>query len=120
MPRFDAFLDAYGYYSVLAHEATHWTGAMDRLHRELDSRFGSSAYAAEELIAELGAAFLCSTLRISNTPGADHAAYIKPWLELLRKDKRRIFTAAAKALDAVEWMQGRQVESSGQMAEAAN
>jgi antirestriction protein ArdC len=93
---------------------------MDRLNRDLDGRFGSSAYAAEELIAELGAAFLCSTLRISNTPRADHAAYIKPWLELLRRDKRAIFTAAAKAQDAVEWMQGRQDESSEQVAEAVS
>ena len=94
MPRFEAFHDGFAYYSTLGHEATHWTGAKCRLDRDVANRFGSNAYAAEELIAELGAAFLCSALKMSNAPRADHAAYIAGWLELLRSDKHAIFTAA--------------------------
>jgi antirestriction protein ArdC len=111
MPRFEAFRDGLAYYATLAHEATHWTGALDRLNRNIENRFGSLAYAAEELIAELGAAFLCSALGIANRPRPDHANYIASWLELLRKDKRAIFTAASKAQEAIDWMQSRQDES---------
>jgi antirestriction protein ArdC len=118
LPRFEAFREGAGYYSTLAHESTHWTGAESRLNRDIKNRFGSSAYAAEELIAELGAAFLCSALKMSNKPRADHAAYIANWLELLRRDKRAIFAAASKAQQAVDWMQSRQNESAESSAEA--
>jgi antirestriction protein ArdC len=105
MPRFEDFKDALGYYSVLSHEATHWTGAPKRLNRDLSHRFGSEAYAMEELIAELGAAFLCASLGLSLTPRPDHAGYAANWLRVLRNDKRAIFTAATKAQQAVDWMQ---------------
>jgi antirestriction protein ArdC len=118
LPRFEAFREGAGYYSTLAHESTHWTGAESRLNRDIKNRFGSSAYAAEELIAELGAAFLCSALKLSNEPRADHAAYIANWLELLRRDKRAIFAAASKAQQAVDWMQSRQNGSAEPSAEA--
>lgn len=108
LPRFEAFRESYGYYSTLAHEVTHWTGAKSRLNREIQNRFGAEAYAAEELIAELGAAFLCSHLKMANKPRADHAAYMSSWLELFRRDKRAIFTAASKAQEAVDWMVARQ------------
>lgn len=107
MPPFGAFHDAGAYYSVLAHEATHWTGSEKRLSRELGSRFGSEAYAAEELVAELGAAFLCAALGIDSEPRPDHASYIDSWLRILRGDKRAIFTAAGKAQQAVDWMSER-------------
>jgi len=106
MPMFEAFPDRLDYYATLAHEATHWTGAENRLKRDLRGRFGSDAYAAEELIAELGAAFLCAGLGLTNEPRPDHAAYIASWLKLLRSDKRAIFTAASKAQAAADWMQG--------------
>jgi antirestriction protein ArdC len=118
LPRFEAFREGAGYYSTLAHESTHWSGAESRLNRDIKNRFGSSAYAAEELIAELGAAFLCSALKLSNEPRTDHAAYIANWLELLRRDKRAIFAAASKAQQAVDWMQSRQNESAESSAEA--
>ncbi|MGE3819747.1 MAG: ArdC family protein [Isosphaeraceae bacterium] len=73
LPPFGAFRDA-AYYATLAHEATHWTGHPSRLDRDLSGRFGSHAYAAEELIAELGAAFLCAHLGLANEPRPDHAA----------------------------------------------
>src|SRR5271167_524697 len=109
LPRFEVFQSALAYYSTLAHEATHWTGAVPRLNRELSTRFGGEAYAAEELIAELGAAFLCAELGLSNEPRPDHAAYVASWLRVLKNDKRAIFTAASKAQAAVDYMHGKQV-----------
>jgi len=92
------------YYAVLLHELTHWTGAPHRLNREFGARFGDRAYAFEELIAELGSAFLCSAFGIVNEPRPDHAAYIASWLKILDKDHRAIFTAANQAQKAVEYL----------------
>jgi antirestriction protein ArdC len=86
---------------------THWTGAAHRLNRQLANRFGSEAYAMEELVAELGAAFTCARLEIANTPRPDHAAYIQDWLKVLRRDTRAIFVAAAKAQQATDWLWDR-------------
>jgi antirestriction protein ArdC len=107
MPAFEAFKEPLFYYSVLAHEATHWTGAPQRLNRDLSGRFGTQGYAAEELIAELGAAMLCAELGLPTDPRADHAPYIASWLKLLKNDKRAIFTAATKAQQAADWMMKR-------------
>lgn len=111
MPRFEAFRDGLSYYSVLAHELTHWTGGKARLDRNLTGRFGSHAYAAEELVAELGAAFFSAGLKLTNEPRPEHAAYIESWLSLLKSDKRAIFTAASKAQAALDWMNERQYQS---------
>ena len=92
------------YYATLLHELTHWTGHESRLDRDLSGRFGNEAYAMEELVAELGAAFLCADLSITNTPRPDHAAYIGGWLEALKRDKRAIFTAASKAAQATDYL----------------
>ena len=108
MPCFEAFDDPVSYYSVLSHEATHLTGSPSRLNRDLSPRFGEEAYAAEELIAELGAAFLCGELGLSNEPRPDHAGYLSSWLKCLKSDKRAIFTAASKAQAAVDWMREQQ------------
>lgn len=96
------------YYSTLLHELTHWTGHASRLAREFGKRFGSDAYAAEELVAELGAAFLCAQLGIAATPRADHAQYLANWLRVLKSDKRAIFTAAARASDASDYLRNLQ------------
>ncbi len=108
MPKFEAFNDSNSYYAILAHEVTHWTGHASRCNRDLSGRFKTRSYAAEELIAELGAAFLCSLLGLSNEPRQDHAAYIASWLELLKDDNRAIFTAASKAQQAIDWLQAKQ------------
>ena len=92
------------YYSVLLHELTHWTGATSRLNRTFGQRFGDQAYAAEELVAELGAAFMCAELGITPAPRTDHAQYLAYWLTLLKSDKRAIFTAAAKASEATRFL----------------
>jgi antirestriction protein ArdC len=97
MPPRDSFRDAESYAATLAHELTHWTGHESRLNRDLRNRFGDHAYAAEELIAEMGAAFLCADLGLAALPRPDHAAYLGSWLSVLQADSRAIFTAATQA-----------------------
>ncbi len=93
-----------GYMSVLAHELGHWSGARNRLDRQLANRFGTHAHAAEEIIAELTAAFVCAELGLASEPRADHAHYIAHYLKLLRSDARAIFTAAAAASKAANFL----------------
>jgi antirestriction protein ArdC len=97
-----------GYYAVLSHECIHWSGAKHRLNREFGKRFGDQAYTAEELVAEMGAAFLCAELGITQDTREDHAQYLAHWLKLLKSDNRAIFTAAAKASEAVAFLKGFQ------------
>jgi antirestriction protein ArdC len=116
MPPFSSFRDAAAYYSVFGHEATHATGAEHRLNRDLKPRFAEETYAMEELVAELGAAFLCSTLGLANEPREEHAAYLANWLKVLKQDKRAIFAAASQAQKAVDWMRARSEEQPSQAA----
>ena len=107
MPDFGQFPEASRYYSVLAHETTHWTSHASRCNRELGKRFGDDCYAVEELIAELGSAYTMAALELELTPRADHAAYIDSWLKVLKSDKRAIFTAASQAQRAANWLNER-------------
>lgn len=93
------------YYGVLFHELTHWTGASSRLDRTFGQRFGDHTYAAEELVAELGSAFISAELNLTPAPRADHAQYLARWLQLLKADRRAIFVAAARASEAVRYLQ---------------
>lgn len=93
-----------GFYSVLLHELTHWSGAQKRLDRQFGERFGDDAYAFEELVAELGAAFLCADLKITLEPREDSAAYINNWMKILKGDKKAIFAAASAASKASEYL----------------
>jgi antirestriction protein ArdC len=111
MPPFGAFTDNLSYYSTLAHEHTHWTAPASRCDRQLGKRFGDNAYAAEELIAELGAAFTCAHLGLSTEPREDHAQYLASWLKVLKADAKAIFTAASKAQHATDWLIARAGES---------
>jgi antirestriction protein ArdC len=104
LPAPETFTDAEAYAATKAHELTHWTAHPSRLARVLGKRFADNAYAAEELIAELGAAFLCADLGIALEPREDHAAYLAHWLKVLREDKRAIFSAAAHAQRAVDYL----------------
>jgi antirestriction protein ArdC len=90
MPAFEAFKGADHFYATAFHELTHWTGHKSRLDRDLKTRFGAHEYAAEELVAELGAAFLCAEFGFDG------------WIELLRADKRAFFTACSKAWKATD------------------
>jgi antirestriction protein ArdC len=92
------------YYATLLHELTHWTSAEARCNRQLGKRFGSEAYAMEELVAELGAAFLCADLGVTPALRPDHASYIANWLSVLKADKKAIFTAASKAQQAANYL----------------
>ncbi len=108
IPPFTIFKRADLFYSTLAHEAIHLTGHTSRLNRQLGNRFGSDAYALEELIAELGSAFLSAELQLATEPRFDNAPYVENWLKVLKNDKRAIFTAASKAQQAVDWLLSRQ------------
>jgi antirestriction protein ArdC len=110
---FDQFHSNTDYYSTVAHEHVHWTGHTTRLNRELQSsRFGDEAYAFEELVAELGSAFVCSQLGIENEPRVDHAQYLASWLKTLKNDKKAIFTASSKAQAALDYLEAFQPETS--------
>jgi antirestriction protein ArdC len=105
MPPFVTFKDAESYYATLGHEATHWTRHPSRLDRDFGrKRFGDEGYAREELVAELGSAFLCADLGLALEPREDHASYIASWLEVLKQDKRFIVSAAAHAQRAVDFL----------------
>jgi antirestriction protein ArdC len=114
LPPRDAFIGsptstpAESYYSTLLHELTHWTSAESRCNRQLGKRFGDDAYAMEELVAELGAAFLCADLQITDEPRVDHAQYLASWLSVMKADKKAIFTAASKASEAATFLAGLQ------------
>jgi antirestriction protein ArdC len=109
LPPPEAFHDTESYEATKAHEAVHWTKAATRLNRDFGgTRFGDAGYAREELTAELGAAFLCADLGITPEPREDHAAYLASWLRVLRADARAIFTAAAHAQRAVDYLHGFQ------------
>ncbi len=92
------------YFSVLFHELTHWSGHSGRMARQFGTRFGDNAYAVEELVAELGAAFLCAEVGSAKEPHPDHAAYLASWLRVLKADKKAVFTAASAASKAVDFM----------------
>ncbi|HEB79424.1 MAG TPA: DUF1738 domain-containing protein [Rhodospirillales bacterium] len=109
MPPFETFRDAESYYATLAHECSHWTRHPNRLDREFGrNKWGDEGYAMEELVAELGAAFLSADLDLTPEPRDDHAAYIASWLKALKNDKRAIFTAASHAQRAADYLNGLQ------------
>jgi len=105
MPPFEFFKDTESYYATLSHETTHWTRHPSRLDRDLGrKKWGDEGYAMEELVAELGSAFLCADLGLTPEVREDHAAYIANWLHVLKEDKRAIFSAAAHAQRAAEFL----------------
>jgi antirestriction protein ArdC len=104
MPAFAAFKGTDHFYNVAFHELTHWTAHGSRLDRDLKNRFGSKNYAAEELIAELGAAFLCAEFGFDGD--LRHAGYVANWIDLLKADKRAFFTACSQASKAADYLRG--------------
>ena len=102
MPNRDTFNDDSSYYATVLHELTHWSGAKHRLDRDLSGKFGNSKYAFEELVAELGAAFLCQDYQIQGE--LRHAGYIQNWLTCLRENNQAIFKAAALAQKAADYI----------------
>jgi antirestriction protein ArdC len=119
LPPFESFRDAESYYATLAHESTHWTRHPSRLDREFRrKRWGDEGYAMEELVAELGSAFLSADLELTPDVREDHAAYIASWIKVLKNDKRAIFTAASYAQRAVDFLHGT-LKAADASAEAA-
>ena len=109
MPPFETFRDAESHAATLAHELTHWTKHDKRLARDMGRvKWGDAGYAREELVAELGSAFLCADLGITPEVREDHAAYIASWLKVLKDDKRFIFSAASQAQRAAGYLHSLQ------------
>jgi antirestriction protein ArdC len=109
MPLFGAFRTPQTYYATLAHELVHWTKHSSRLNRDFASTPSNvQAYAREELVAELGAAFLCADLGLNPQRDINHAAYIQAWLKILNQDSRAIFSAAAYAHRAAQFLHAAQ------------
>lgn len=105
MPPYETFRDTESHAATLAHELTHWTRHPSRLDRDLGrKKWGDAGYAMEELVAELGSAFLCADLKITPEVRDDHASYIASWLEVLKNDKRAVFVAASQASKAVDFL----------------
>ena len=112
MPPFETFESTQTCHSTLLHELTHSTGHRDRLDR-LRDRIDDRARAREELVAELGSAFLCADLGIASSPRADHASYIASWSELLTDEPRAVFDAATRAQQAVEFLHALHERNAG-------
>lgn len=104
MPDLERFHSSTDYYLTAFHELTHWTAHKSRLDRNMSSRFGDNAYALEELIAEMGSAFLAAHTGLSVEPREDHAKYLNSWLNVLKADKKAIFTAASRAQAASDFL----------------
>jgi antirestriction protein ArdC len=102
MPDRDTFDNDASYYATILHELTHWAGAKNRLDRDMAGKFGSPKYAFEELVAELGAAFLCQDYQIQGE--LRHAGYIQNWLTCLKENNQAIFKAAALAQKAADYI----------------
>jgi antirestriction protein ArdC len=106
LPLFEAFRDAESYYATLGHELVHWTKHENRLNRDFGrKKWGDEGYAKEELVAEIGASFLCADIGLTPTIREDHAPYIQNWLQVLKNDKRAIFKAAAYAQKAFDYLE---------------
>jgi antirestriction protein ArdC len=117
MPPFESFRDAESYYATLAHECTHWTRHPKRLDRDFGrKRWGDAGYAMEELVAELGSAFLSADLDLSLEPREDHASYLDHWLKVFKQDKRAIFSAAAHAQRAADYLNSLQAADAARRA----
>lgn len=110
LPPLAAFTDADAYAATAFHELGHWTGNKARLDRDLSGRFGTRAYAAEELVAELTAAYMCAEYGI-NSALEHHASYIANWRALLADDPRAVVTAASKAQAAADYLIGEGAEA---------
>lgn len=104
MPHRNMFESSARYYSVLAHEHIHWTGAKHRLDRLKHSRFGDPEYAFEELVAELGAAFLVASMGATPVEREDHASYLASWVRALKEKPQILRSAASEATKAIEYM----------------
>lgn len=103
LPHATAFTEPDHYWSTALHELVHWSGGERRLARQFGRRFGDQAYAAEELVAEIGSAFLCAAAGVP-LEGLQHASYLQSWIKIMQSDNRAIFTAARAAQTAADYL----------------
>ncbi len=106
LPPVARFASYDGYFATRGHETAHWSGAKHRLDRQFGTRFGDSAYAFEELVADIAAAILGAALGLPEAELENHAAYVDHWVKVLRADKNAILTAASKADEAADYIMG--------------
>lgn len=104
MPNIKAFYSDVDYYSTLLHELTHWTGHQSRCDREMSGMFGTESYAKEELVAEIGSAFLCSLKGVEKTVRPDHASYLNNWIEIISESDNALQSAFSQAQKAVDYL----------------
>lgn len=119
LPERESFNTPADYYATALHELSHWTGHESRINRNFSKskRFGDSAYAFEELVAELGAAMLCAHCKVDGK--LQHASYIQSWLKVLREDSRAILKAGAEAQKVLDYLTKAQDIEADNVAEAA-
>jgi len=110
VPNLEQFDTDSDYYSTLLHELTHWTGHKDRCNRDQTGRYGTEDYAKEELVAEVGSAFLCQLLQIEKTVRNDHAKYLNSWIELIQDESRAMITAFSQAQKAIDFLEQSQLQ----------
>lgn len=122
VPPLAQFDRAEHFYSTLAHEHTHWTGHEDRLNRTFGQRFGDDAYAAEELVAELGAAYFAAEFGLDQVTRPDHSAYLGHWVRVLKSDPKALVTVASKAQHALDFLHTQagigEISAEAELAEA--
>jgi antirestriction protein ArdC len=117
LPEWSQFVDGVAYYGTALHELAHWTGHKTRLDRltsmreAFSTKRDSTAYATEELVAELSASFLGASLGVETELREDHVSYLQVWLSALKADKKAIFKAATKAQAAVDFLDGLQPQA---------
>lgn len=104
LPARERFTSESNFYATALHELSHWTGSETRLNRSFGKRFGDDAYAFEELVAELGAAFTVGQLGMIDATIEAHADYVQSWIKVLKDDKKAIFTAASQAAKASDFI----------------
>ena len=104
MPDIKAFNSDVAYYSTLLHELTHWTGSDKRMKRDMSGGMNSESYAKEELVAEIGSAFLSNSLNIEKTVREDHAQYLNNWISVIQNDEKAMITAFSQAQKAVDFL----------------
>lgn len=117
LPNPQQFKNSANYYATKLHELVHWSGAKSRLERTFGKRFSDDAYAVEELVAEMGSAFLCAHLGIDGE--LQHPSYLAHWVRILREDNRAIFKASAEAAKAADYLRQFSEPKAAELAEAA-
>lgn len=112
LPLREQFETPSAFYGTALHELTHWTGHESRLDRTMGKRFGDNAYAAEELVAELGATFLAARFGVDTDPHPEHVNYLASWLKVLKADSKALYTAAKLAQESTHYLEAKDTSAS--------